>query len=150
MDLTDIKIINILETEGRISIKELGQKVALSSPAVTERIKRLEDSRIIQGYKAIISTEELGYNINFFIHVAINVSKQKSFLEFANNNDNIVECHHVTGAYSMILKARLDNMSSLESLLGKIQAFGNTETHVIMSTPIAGKNVFPSEASMKL
>ena len=109
----------------------------------------LEDSGIIEGYKAIINPEKLGFNINFFIHVQINVSRQKSFLEFAQGNENIIECHHVTGAHSMIIKARLADMAGLESLLGKIQSFGNTETHVILSSPIKGKCVHLTEENTK-
>lgn len=60
-------------------------------------------------------------------------------MRYAQEEGSIVECHHITGPYCMILKASLDHMSSLEKLIGRIQAFGNTESFIILSTPIEGK-----------
>ncbi|RKD28833.1 Lrp/AsnC family transcriptional regulator [Thermohalobacter berrensis] len=143
MDSTDCKILEILQTKGRISMKELGKLVALSPPAVAERVKRLEENGIIKGYKAVVDAEKLGRAINVFINVAMKVDKHKGFLEFVNKNDNIVECHHVTGPYCMIIKASLTKMSDLEKLLDQVQEFGDTETFIILSSPVKGKTVKP-------
>ncbi|WP_326910281.1 Lrp/AsnC family transcriptional regulator [Sedimentibacter sp. MB31-C6] len=141
MDHTDIKIINILQTDGRISMKELGKEVSLSPPAVAERVKRLEDLGVIMRYKAVINNEKVGKPICALINASIKPEKQDNFLEFANNSEEIVECHHVTGPHSMIMKAYLREMTHLEELVGKIQFFGNTETFIIMSSPIDGKQI---------
>lgn len=136
MDSTDYRIIEILQEDGRISIKELARKVALSAPAAAERVKRLEEANIISGYKAIINYEKLGKNINVLINVDMNVDRTEKFMEFINKENSIIECHHVTGPYCRILKARFDDIASLEKLLGKIQVFGNTETYIILSSVI--------------
>jgi len=136
MDTTDLKIIEILQNNGRISMKDLGKEVALSPPAVAERVKRLEEAEIIKSYKAIVDNSKVDKPICVFINVAINPEKQDKFMAFARKSKEIVECHHVTGAYSMILKAYLREMSHLEELVGKIQFYGNTETNIIMSSPI--------------
>jgi len=134
MDLTDYRILEILIKDGRMPMKELAQKVALSAPAVAERVKRLEEENIITGYKAIINYEKLGKTINVLINVDINVQKTEKFTEFINKEDSIIECHHVTGPYCKILKARLEDIASLEKLIGKIQMFGDTETFIILSS----------------
>ena len=139
MDVTDDKIIKILQEDGRISMKDLASLVALSPPAVAERVKRLEESGVIKGYKAVINAEKLGRNINVLINVDMKVQGRDKFLEFVKNEDSIVECYHVTGPYCMILKASLDKMSSLEKLIGKIQVFGDTETFIILSYPVKDK-----------
>ncbi|WML34635.1 Lrp/AsnC family transcriptional regulator [Clostridium sp. OS1-26] len=134
MDSTDYRIIELLLEDGRIPMKELSQKVALSAPAVAERVKRLEEEGIITGYKAVVDYEKLGKKINVLINVGMNVQRNEKFMEFIKNEDSIIECHHVTGPYCKILKARLENIVSLEKLIGKIQMFGNTETFIILSS----------------
>lgn len=134
MDSTDHRIIEELLQDGRISMKELAKKVALSPPAAAERVKRLEEAGIITGYKAVVNYEKLGKNINVLINVDMNVQRSQKFMDFVKTEEAIIECHHVTGPYSKILKARLDHMSSLEKLIGKIQVFGNTETFIILSS----------------
>ncbi len=141
MDITDYKILEILLEDGRISMKELSQKVALSPPAVAERMKRLEDASIISGYKAVINYEKLGKSINVFINVDMKVEKNEKFMEFISTEDSIVECHHVTGPYCKIIKAHLENIASLEKLIEKIQRFGNTETFIILSSVVKDKIV---------
>lgn len=143
MDATDYKIIDILQKEGRISMKDLATKVSLSPPAAAERVKRLEESGIVQGYKAIVSKEKLQRNINVLINVAMKVHKQDSFKEFVETDNRIIECHHVTGPYCMILRASVDKMDNLERLIGKIQEFGDTETFIILSSPVENKVLEP-------
>ncbi|NLJ57846.1 MAG: Lrp/AsnC family transcriptional regulator [Tissierellia bacterium] len=141
MDQTDLKIISILQDEGRISMKDLGKKVSLSPPAVAERVKRLEDMGVIEGYKAVVNNKKVGKPIHVLINATIKPEKQESFLEFARNSEEIVECHHVTGPHSMIMEAYLREMTHLQELVGKVQFFGNTETFIIMSSPIVGKEI---------
>ena len=98
LDETDRKIIEILQEDGRISMKDLGKLIGLTSPAVSERIKRLENCGIISGYKAIINPDALGRNIKAFIHISLPGSQSYAeFLENAKSDPRIVECHHITG-----------------------------------------------------
>jgi len=134
MDSIDYRIIEILLKDGRLSMKELAKMVALSAPSVAERVRRLEESNIITGYKAMINYEKIGKTINVLINVDMNVQKSKKFMEFIKTEDSIIECNHVTGPYCKILKARLEDMESLEKIIEKIQVFGNTETFIILSS----------------
>lgn len=136
MDSTDYKIIEILLKDARIPMKELAKEVSLSAPAAAERVKKLEEANIIAGYKAVVNYEKLGKKINVLINVDMNVQKSKKFMEYVQTEDSIIECHHVTGPYCKIVKARIDSMEDLEKLIGKIQMFGNTETYMILSSVV--------------
>ncbi len=136
MDQTDLKIINILQHDGRISMKELGKEVSLSPPAVADRVKKLEESGVIERYKAVINSSKVGKPISVLINASIKPENQEEFLQFAHSADEIVECHYVTGPHSVIMRAYLAEMPHLEDLVRKIQFYGNTETYIIMSSPI--------------
>ena len=141
MDDIDYQIIKLLQENGRMSVKKIATLVSLTPPAVSERIKKLERTGVIMGYKAIIDPIKLGKNIKAIIIVTLNPGKRKDFIQFAINNKHILECHHVTGGFSMSLKALFENMAELEELVGKIQQYGNTQTLIILSSPIENKSI---------
>lgn len=142
MDITDYKIIEILQNNGRISMKDLGQIVGLTSPAVSERVRRLEEAGIIEGYKAIVNPASLGRNIKAFIHIALpNKNAYKEFLKVAKADDRIVECHHITGDDCSVLKVIVKDMSELEEVIDTIKEIGSTKTSVVLSTPIESKSI---------
>ena len=141
MDKIDYQIIKLLQEDGRMPIKRLAHIVSLTPPAVAERIRKLEKTGVIKGYKAIVDPKKLGKNIRAIIIVTLNPDKRKEFIYFASQNDCILECHHVTGGFSMSIKALFKEMSDLEELVGKIQQYGNTQTLIILSSPIENKSI---------
>ena len=142
LDETDRKIIEILQEDGRISMKDLGKLIGLTSPAVSERIKRLENCGIISGYKAIIKPDALGRNIKAFIHISLPGSQSYAeFLENAKSDPRIVECHHITGDDCSLLKVLVRDMQELENVIDSIKKIGSTKTSVILSTPIQAKSI---------
>lgn len=141
MDTTDHKIIDILQQDGRISMKDLGKIVGLTSPAVSERVKRLEESGIIEGYKAIVSPDALGRVIKAFIHISLPSKKYEEFITVARQDPRIVECHHVTGDDCSLLKVVVRDMFELENVIDTIKKIGSTKTSVILSTPIQSKAI---------
>ena len=141
MDITDYKIINILQEDGRISMKDLGKIVGLTSPAVSERVKRLEESGVIQGYKAIVNPDKLGRVIKSFINIALPSKNYQDFIEYAQNDKRIVECHHITGEDCLLLKVIVKDMYDLEQVIDKIKQVGKTKTSVILSTIIESKSI---------
>lgn len=140
MDTVDYEILQCLQKNGRIPIKKLADIVSLTPPAVAERIKKLESSGVITGYKAIINPKKIGLNISVIINITINSERQKEFLDFAGKNKNILKCHHVTGAFSMCIEAAFRDMPELELTIGQIQQYGNTQTLIIMSSPIISES----------
>lgn len=141
MDVTDHKIIDILQKDGRVSMKDLGKIVGLTSPAVSERVKRLEESGIIEGYKAIVNPDALGRVIKAFIHISLDSDKYGVFLEGARKDPRIVECHHITGDDCSLLKVIVKDMYELEEVIDSIKKIGSTKTSVILSTPIQAKSI---------
>ncbi|WP_053955252.1 Lrp/AsnC family transcriptional regulator [Inediibacterium massiliense] len=139
MDATDLKILQILQTDGRISMKALGKTVGLTSPAVSERVKRLEEKGIITGYRAMVNPQKLDKNIQAFIDISMAADQYEKFLKSAQNTPSIIECHHVTGGDCMTLKVLVKNMEELEILIDEIKKVGNTKTSIILSTPIEHK-----------
>ena len=139
MDLTDKKILKILQTQGRISMKELGQIVNLTPPAVTERVKRLEEKQYITGYRAIINPEKLHKKIKAFVSVDMDPAKYKIFMEYAKSSPYIFECHHVVGNNCLILKIMVDSTEELEAVIDTIKESGRTQTSVILSSLIEHK-----------
>lgn len=141
MDMTDCKIIELLQEDGRISMKDLGKVVGLTSPAVSERVKRLEEAGIIQGYKAVVNPDKLGRVIKSFINISLPSENYHSFIEYAKNDNRIVECHHITGEDCLLLKVIVKDMYELETVIDKIKQVGKTKTSVILSTLIESKSI---------
>lgn len=136
LDEVDKKILNRLRRNGRISLKELSAEVFLTMPAVSARIEKLEREGYIKGYHAEVNLEKLGYGIKAFILITVKPEDNKKFYEFVREERCILECSHITGNYSMILKAVFSSTTLLDEFLGKLQSFGKTETHVVFSTAV--------------
>ena len=136
LDEVDKKILNRLRQNGRISLKELSSEVFLTMPAVSARIEKLEREGYIKGYHAEVNLEKLGYGIKAFILITVKPEDNKKFYEFVRGERCILECNHITGNYSMILKAVFSSTTLLDEFLGKLQSFGKTETHVVFSTAV--------------
>ena len=141
MDVTDYKIIEILQKEGRISMKDLGKIVGLTSPAVSERVKRLEESGVIEGYKAMVNTNAIVRVIKAFVNISLPSNRYHEFIDAARKDPRIVECHHITGDDCLLLKVIVKDMYELESVIDAIKKVGTTNTSVILSTPIQSKSI---------
>lgn len=139
MDSTDYKIIEILQKHGRISMKDLGKAVNMTSPAVTERVRKLEENGVILRYRAIIDPGKLNKNIMAFINVGLPPENYDPFISFAEKNEKIIECHHVTGGSTVIIKVLTESMDDLKKLIDEIKKKGSTQTSVILSSPIQFK-----------
>ncbi len=150
MDVIDRKILERLNVDGRITMKNLANELGLSAPAVAERVKRLEQKGIITAYKAIINREKLGQGITVFITIDMPASKYDEFKEFANNTSEISEFYYLTGQYSLIIKAYVTSTTHLAELLEGAQQFGTTETFVVMYAHVKD-NIFwyKNEINMK-
>ena len=138
LDAIDLQILNVLQEHGRIPLVKLGEQVGLSAPSVNERVKKLEDCGIITGYHASVDATRLGKDVAAFIGVSIAHPKTIALFEDAVAMlDDVLECHHVTGQHTVLLKVKTDNTSSLERLISAIRSIegvARTETMVVLST----------------
>lgn len=136
MDDIDRKILTILEKNARISLKRLSEQMFLSSPAIATRIENMENNGVIQGYITQINREAMGYSISAIINVTMIPDKKESFMKFINDSKNVLECYHVSGPYSMVLKVYFKNTAELDAFVSSLQVFGNTLTQIIFSEVI--------------
>ena len=131
-------ILSLIQENCRLPLAKIGEQVGLSAPAVTERVKKLEDSGVITGYHAVLNARLLGMDIAAFIGVSIGHPKAIGGFEKAIDAlEDVLECHHVTGAHTLLLKVKTTNTSSLEELIRRIRSIDGvvqTETMVVLST----------------
>jgi Lrp/AsnC family leucine-responsive transcriptional regulator len=138
LDKIDCELLSILQHEGRTKRNELAEKVGLSLPAVSERLRKLEEEGIILGYYTRLDHKRLGKDITAFVVVTVDSSKHfTGFLEHILKSDDIQECHAITGDGTHLLKVRTENTEGLEKLLAKIQSWQGvlkTTTNLVLST----------------
>lgn len=138
LDQIDLKILYILQNYGRRRLAEIAEEVDLSAPAVMERVKKLESTGVIKGYQALLDSKKIGKDITAFIGVSIgNQRDMNNFAARMLHHGDVLECHHVTGDESFILKVKSANTGSLEKLLGEIRSVEGvtrTVTRVVLST----------------
>jgi Lrp/AsnC family leucine-responsive transcriptional regulator len=138
LDQIDLKILSILQNDGRRRLADIADEVELSAPAVMERVKKLEASGVIRGYQALVDGKKVGKDITAFIGVS--VGSQRDMAKFAAQMmgyRDVLECHHVTGDESFILKVKSANTGALEKLLAEIRSVDGvtrTVTKVVLST----------------
>ena len=138
IDQIDLKILSILQNSGRSRLADIADEVELSAPAVLERVKKLEVNGVIKGYQALLDGKKVGKDITAFIGVSI--GNQRDIDKFATQmlrNPDVLECHHITGDESFIIKVKSANTTSLEKLLGEIRSVDGvtrTVTRVVLST----------------
>ncbi len=138
MDEKDKLILSLLQKDGRMTASEMAEKVDLSVPAVTERIRKLTEGGVLKDFRAVLDAKKVGYDVTAYI--LLDMSSSSSYgdmVQYAQDNDEVLECHSITGEGSHILKVRTHDTSSLESLLRNIQSWpGEIRTHtmIVMST----------------
>ena len=140
LDAIDNKILKILNEDGRASASMIADKVNLSVPAVGDRIKKLQDSGVILGFKPIIDSNKIGLDVSAFITVYSESSKnfEKVVLN-ASKNPNVMKCYTTTGDGSHLLLVKVENTNSLEKLLRKVQEWpgvSRTQTQIVLSSYI--------------
>jgi Lrp/AsnC family leucine-responsive transcriptional regulator len=140
LDAIDLGILSVLQENCRTSLAKIGEQVGLSAPAVIERVKKLEDGGIIRGYYAILDARRLGMDITAFIGVAVSHPRFVAAFEAeVQAIEDVLECHHVTGAHTLLLKVKTFDTSSLEGLISRVRSIAGvekTETLVVLSTNI--------------
>ena len=141
MDDLDWKLLALLQQNGRMTYTDLGRQVRLSVPAVTDRVKRLEEAGIIEGYTARINVAAAGYAVSALIGITVPQPAKAKFLKFLEAIPEVLECHHVTGADSYVMRLVALSLADLERLIGRINLYGETRTSIVMSTPISPRGL---------
>ena len=139
IDSIDWKILKELQENARISFAELGRRVGLTTPAVIERIRKMEDSKIINGYRVEIDTAKVGLPITAFIRMSISGVDYSKIIEAVVNSKEVLECHRGTGNDSFIMKVAVSDVEHLQSLIDKLVPYGITTTSIVLSSPVKSR-----------
>lgn len=132
MDPIDEQILQLLTQNARLSYKEIGKQIPLSSPAVKERMLRLEERGIIEGFTTKINYKKLGKAVEAY--VLFETNNCKAFRNFAQAQTDVLECHRLAGKYSYLVRISTESMASLETFIDKALKYGNTSTHLVFSS----------------
>jgi Lrp/AsnC family leucine-responsive transcriptional regulator len=141
MDEIDLKLIKLLQENARYSLKHLAEAVFLSTPAVSARILKLEEAGIITGYSVNVDPTKFGYNIKAFINLEMSPKQKPEFYPFIEACPNVLECNCVTGNYSMLIKVAYHTTVELDTFIGELQKFGNTQTQIVFSTAVEHRGI---------
>lgn len=141
MDKTNWKILKLLEQNGRLTYAELGKLVHLTAPAVAERMRKLEESGVITGYSVQVNLEKAGIPITALVECQVYRTKEREFKALIMSLDEVIECYNVTGPYAFVLKVGVKSMSKLDALLERLIDLSDTNTMMIMTTPV--KRIMP-------
>jgi Lrp/AsnC family leucine-responsive transcriptional regulator len=136
LDRTGFSILRALQENARLSFSELGRQVSLSPPAVAERVRKMEEAGIIGGYHARVELDRVGLPIMAFILLKTQAEKYRRIISQVEDVPEILECHHVSGDESFIIKVVASSISHLEKLIAELSPFGETSTLIVLSSPV--------------
>lgn len=133
LDNIAIRLLEELQKDARASYAALGRRVGLSPSATAERLRRLEDSGVIRGYRVDIDPAALGLGVMAHIRVVCDGEKYKLFLQFVKTLDAVRECNHVTGSEALVMKVLVPSLEELEQLVMKLLNYGAPTTSLVLS-----------------
>ena len=136
LDVTNLRILGLLMDDPRLPMSELARRVGMSSPAVTERVQRMQDAGVIRGARLDVDQTALGLGITAFVRVRPMPGQLQNVAELARATPEIVECHRVTGEDCFIMKVLVGRVELLEAVLDEILKYGNTTSSIVQSTPV--------------
>lgn len=149
MDSLDIKILKLLQNNARVTASEISSKINLSVPAVSDRLRKLDASGVIEKYTVIINAKKLNRSLTVIMFIGLESPKYTAkFLEAIQRDDEIIECHYLAGDYDYALKIMTENTETLEKILNKIKSMNGivkTKTTVTLSTIKNNYSVMPTE-----
>ncbi|TMQ57633.1 MAG: Lrp/AsnC family transcriptional regulator [Candidatus Eisenbacteria bacterium] len=139
LDATDRKILALLQDNAKVSQADVAKAVGLTPPSVNERIRKLERNGVIRGYVALLDGRKLGQDITAFVEILIEHPKlETGFIQIVRGLDEVLECHHITGEFSLLLKVRVQDMAAFRKLLieklNSVRGVRQTRTLMVLAT----------------
>jgi Lrp/AsnC family leucine-responsive transcriptional regulator len=141
VDRTDWQLLEALQQDGRASYADLARVVSMSPSAVAERVRRLEETGVIAGYRATVDPTRVGLEVMAFVRLRYPTGNYRPFHALLDSTPEIVEAHHVTGEDCFVLKVVARSMRHLEEVNGRIGGLGAVTTSVVYSSPLPGRAI---------
>jgi Lrp/AsnC family leucine-responsive transcriptional regulator len=136
LDQINLRLLQELEADGRLGMAELGRRVGMSAPAVTERVQRLERAGVIKGYRAELDSAALGYPVSAVVRIRPSPGQLQRVREIASETPAVGECYRVTGEDCYLMRLHLRSIDELEDVLDHFTPHGQTTTSIVHSTPV--------------
>ncbi|WP_417444926.1 Lrp/AsnC family transcriptional regulator [Joostella sp.] len=134
-------ILRLLQQNARFTNAEIGRQVGLSSPAVAERIKKLEDLGVIGGYRAEVNHIETGYQLKAFVTLRAFMGKLKPFLEKVKEFKEVLNCYRITGNENLVMEVVLYDQFHLEEFIDKLITYGEVRTSIVLSNVVENQPI---------
>ena len=141
LDPTNVTLLAELQDDARLTLAELGRRVGLSSPAVAERLQRLQDTGVITGYRATVDPRAVGYALGAILRIRPAPRQIAKVAEIAQRTPEVVECHRITGEDCFFIKAHVRSVEHLEEMIDRFTPFGQTTTSIVQSSPVNRRGV---------
>jgi Lrp/AsnC family transcriptional regulator, leucine-responsive regulatory protein len=141
LDATNRRLLAELQQDARLSLAELGRRVGLSSPAVADRLARLERDGVISGYRVELDPRALGFALTAVIRMRPASRQIPKVADIARAAEEVVDCHRITGDDCFIMRAHVRDVAHLEELIDRFTPFGSTTTSIVQSSPVPGRGV---------
>jgi Lrp/AsnC family leucine-responsive transcriptional regulator len=141
LDTTNLRLLDELQQDARLSLTELGRRVGLSPPAVAERVQRLEQEQVILGYHARLNPRKLGLTLSAVIRVRPAPRQLHKVAEIARQTPEVVDCRRITGEDCYILTAHVRDIEHLEEVIDRFAAHGQTTTSIVQSAPVSDRGL---------
>jgi Lrp/AsnC family leucine-responsive transcriptional regulator len=141
LDATNVALLAELQADARTSLAELGRRVGLSSPAVAERVKRLETSGVIRGYHADVDPRMVGYTLGVAIRIRPAPRRLADVAALARDTPEVIECHRVTGDDCYVMTAYVRDVEHLEQVIDQFAAYGQTTSAIMQSSPVPRRGI---------
>lgn len=145
IDSLNWKILQCLQKNARQANTEIGRKVGISSPSVSERIRKMEDSGIINRYITVVSPMEAGYQFKAIITLRAFMGKLKPFMEIVKTYDEVLNCYRITGNENFVMEVVLKNQKHLEAFIDQLIVYGETKTQIVLSHVVRNNHIKPPQ-----
>lgn len=133
MDDTDLKILTELQNDSRLSIRELAKRINLSPPSVAERVRKLEDRGIIEGYTIKINRKNMGFPIECFVLVTMKNGEHERFRRFISDHPQSECCYRIAGDACFLVKLCVKTLEQIEEFINEVSPFAYTKTQIAFS-----------------
>ena len=141
IDSINWKILGLLQANARMSNAVIGRSVGISSPAVSERIKKMEDAALIKGYHAVVSPYAASYQLKAIITVRAFMGKLKPLLQKLTTFNEVLNCYRITGNENIVMEVVLVDQKHLEHFIDQLISYGETKTQIVLSQVVANNEI---------
>lgn len=139
VDQTAWRLLRELQADARLSFSALARRIGMSTPAVAERVRRLEEAGAIVGYRATVDRARLGRPLGAFLRLTTSATSYQRVIALCGSLDAVIECHHITGEDCFLIRLAVTSVAELEDVIARFRRFGTAHTSIVLSSPITDK-----------